>query len=145
MNATYHINTEAVVEDAIKARLGNIDGLPDAARQKIRQVYQAFYDAYLKIADFKKASASKDTGKTDAIGFDPDIIEYMQHFFSDYQSIYRDFKFTNHYARALIQAEQNKNSESFERQLNALISGKNDFTEASVMDKILHGNESVAF
>ena len=81
MNATHYINTEAVVEDAIKAHLGDIDGLPDAARQKIHQVYQAFYDAYLKIADLKEASGNKDMGKTDLVGFDPDIIEYMQHFF----------------------------------------------------------------
>lgn len=140
MNTTLHTDTEAVVNDAIKARLGDIDGLPDAARQKIHQVYQAFYDAYLKIADLKKASANSDTERTDAAGFDPDVIEYMQHFFSDYQNIYREFKSTNRHARALIQTDQNEDADSFENQLNALISGKSHFAEASVMDEILDEN-----
>lgn len=137
MNDNNYTNIDTVVDNAIKERLGDINGLPDSARQKIRQDYRVFFEAYLKIADLKKTSQHINTEKRDAAGFDPDIIEYMQHFFSDYQNIYRDFKSANRHARALIQIDRNKHPQDFESQLNALISGKNDFTEESVMEEIL--------
>ena len=140
MKDTHHVNLNTVVDDAIKTDIGDISGLPAAAREKIYEAYMAFYDAYLKIADLKRSSVETDIRKIDAAGFDPDIIEYMQHFFSDYQNIYREFKSTGRCARALLQADQNKYPESYKQQLDALISGQPSATGTAVMDKILNGN-----
>jgi hypothetical protein len=75
MKDTHHVNLNTVVDDAIKTDIGDISGLPDAAREKIYEAYQAFYDAYLKIADLKRSSVETDIRKIDAAGFDPDIID----------------------------------------------------------------------
>lgn len=135
MKDNHYMNIEIVVDDAIKKLLGDINNLPVDARKRIHQVYLTFYDAYLKIADLKGFSQNPE--KLDTTGFDSEIIEYMQHFFSDYQNIYREFKTLNRHAKVLIQIDKNKNPEAFESQMNVLISGQNDFTEESVMEEIL--------
>ena len=131
-------NIEAVADEAIEKLIGDISNLPDSAKSKIHQVYQTFYDAYLKIGELKQSLPNSEDW--DATEFDPEIIEYMQHFFSDYQNIYRDFQAVNRHAKTLIKIDPNNNPEEFKLRINALLLGKSDFTEQFVMEEILKGD-----
>lgn len=110
---------DAIVVNAIAFRLGNIDSLPEIARSKIGSVYRAFYIAYLDIAKLKGVPS-------DVLRYadlDLEIIEYMQHFFSDYQHLYREFIALNYYARTLMEIDRHRNPESFKEGLNTLVAG----------------------
>ena len=128
-------NLNALISRAINVRLGNIDTLPVVAQSKIRETYTAFYTAYTRILGLKQRPENLEglyRGE-----FDPEIIEYMQHFFSDYQNIYRQFTALNQHARALLQTDPDKSPTRFQELLQVLVSGTDNFSNGSILDEIL--------
>jgi hypothetical protein len=129
MNNMDRENIGTIIPAAIDFHLGNITNLPESAQVKIRNSYKVFYSAYLNIAKLK--GLPENTATDDLIELDDELIEYMRHFFSDYQPIYREFVSLNRQVRELMQIDQQHNPQRFKERLNTLVTGKD--TEDSDM------------
>ncbi len=128
-------NIDPIVTAAIDAHLGGISSLPSDAKSKIIEVYRTFFTAYLYIGRVK--GFSEDQILDHISDLDQDLIEYMQHFFSDYQDLYRSFINLNRLARELLQIDSIKYPKQFDDQVKALISGEKQFSDALVFDQLL--------
>jgi hypothetical protein len=128
-------NIDTIISDAIAHHLGNIGDLPEIAQSRIRRVYKAFYTAYLEIAQLKGLPKHPESWK--AGDLDSDIVESMQHFFSDYQNLYREFIALNRHARTLMRIDPQKNPAEFEERLNAFVSGKDDSSSRAILKELL--------
>ena len=130
----------AMVTRAIEYRLGDIATLPDEAQLRIREVYTACYSAYLRILNIKADSADMEQVCRGAL--DPDAVEYMQHFFSDYQTIYREFTALNRHAQALQQTDRGQDPAQFQELLQVLLSGTDKFDDGAILEEILRPTQS---
>ena len=114
-----HEGITLIVTEAIASLLGDISELPEASRARIRDIYTAFFSAYFDIArlkGFRRFAALRDPRK-----LDPEIVEYMRHFFSDYQHIYREFNDLNRRVVALLEMDRERFPARFERQAEQLV------------------------
>lgn len=127
---------EAIVPAAIDYHLGNIANLPESVQDKIRSVYKSFYSTYLNIAKLK--GFTEITAVDDLIKLDSELIEYMRHFFSDYQTVYRDFLYLNRQVRELMQIDQQHYPEKFRERLDNLMAGNNDEGSELILKAILN-------
>ena len=91
---------QAVVSEAITSRLGDISGLPQAVQSEIQSVYHAFFTAYLGICRLKSPQTTVE--RVDVNDLDPEVLAHMQHCFSDYQHLFRQFEVLNRRVRALL-------------------------------------------
>ena len=131
---------DLLISDAIRQNLGNIDTLPHAAQIQVKEVYLRFFSAYLKISDLKRSISGDSPGTAIPLildDLDPDIVGYMQHFFSDYQDLYRDFMVLNRRCRQLLQIDGNSNPQAFKDQLQTLLSGTNRSIDRSILNALL--------
>jgi hypothetical protein len=114
-----HEGISLIVTEAIASILGDVSELPEAARARIRDIYTAFFSAYLDIArlkGFQRFAALRDPRK-----LDPEIVEYMRHFFSDYQHIYREFNELNRRVVALLEMDRERFPARFRQQAEQLV------------------------
>jgi hypothetical protein len=140
INAETPDTISALVSRAIDYRLGDIATLPDKAQSKILEVYTAFYAAYLRILNIKGDSPDMDQVRRGAL--DPEAVEYMQHFFSDYQIIYREFNALNRHAQALLQTDRGQDPARFQELLQVLLSGTDKFDDGAILDEIIRPPQS---
>jgi hypothetical protein len=126
---------ENIIPAAIDYHLGNITNLPESAQIKIHNIYKVFYSAYLNIAKLK--GLPEHTATDDLIELDGELIEYMRHFFSDYQIIYREFVSLNRQVRELMQIDQQHNPQRFEEGLNTLVTGKDAEGSNIILEALL--------
>jgi hypothetical protein len=134
-NKTYHSKIEdSVVSEAIAFRLGDISGLPEIAKAKIKSVYQTFFSAYLEI--FRLKRSDKGVESPDLENLDADVLAYMRHFFSDYQHIYRQFDALNWRMQAIQRIDQKKFPQEFQAHIKDLISDTRHFDDESVLNEI---------
>ena len=86
--------------EAITSHLGDISALPEAVQSKFRGVYHAFFTAYLGICQLKRPQMTVE--REDVNDLDPEVLDCMQHCFSDYQHLFRQFEVLNRQVRALL-------------------------------------------
>ena len=130
-------NIESIVRAAIAIYLGDISSLPRAVKNRIFEVYRAFFMAYLNIGRVKGISENDVLDKITEM--DEDLIHYMQHFFSDYQDIYRGFIDLNRNAKELMQIDSIIHVKQFNEQVDNLLAGRKLFTDEHVFNQ-LHVN-----
>jgi hypothetical protein len=123
---------DTAVSRAISHRLGRIDALPQSAQKKIREVYREFCSAYMGIGGLK----GKKTEQWDGTDLDPEVIEYMRHFFSDYQKVCRDFLAVNCHAQALARIDRKKQPESLAARLDALLSLEEERADDRILEAL---------
>jgi hypothetical protein len=130
-------NADAVAREAIAIYLGDISSLPRAVKNRIFEVYGAFFTAYINIGRIK--GISENEALENVAEMDEDLINYMQHFFSDYQDIYRGFIDLNRHAKALMQIDGIKHPKQFDEHVSNLLAGRNLFSDEHVFNQ-LHVN-----
>jgi len=128
---------DSIVAKAIEAYVGDVSSLPRPARTRIFEVYQTFFKAYLNIGKIKGISKQEVVEKI--VELDQELIDYMQHFFSDYQPIYRSFISLNRLARELLELDGTKYPQRYKEKVDALISGQKQFRDELVFNQ-LHSN-----
>jgi hypothetical protein len=124
-----------IVSEAIAHRLGDIGALPEVAQDIIRSAYQAFFTAYLEILRIK--SRHEKVEFEDLENLDAEVLEYMQHFFSDYQRIFRQFNVLNRQARTILTINREKYPQEYQEHLKALLSDNHEFNNESIFKEIL--------
>jgi hypothetical protein len=67
---------------------------------------------------------------------DEDLINYMRHFFSDYQDLFRSFSDVNHHAKALMQIDGIRHPKKFNERADQLLAGRNPFNDNSVFNQL---------
>jgi len=67
---------------------------------------------------------------------DVDLIHYMQHFFSDYQDIYRGFIDLNRHAKELMQIDGIRHPKQFSEQVSNLLAGRKLFNDEHVFNQL---------
>ena len=90
----------AVVSETITSRLGDIGALPKAVQSKVESVYHAFFTSYLGICRLKSPQTTVE--RVDVNDLDPEVLDCMQHCFSDYQHLFRQFEVLNRRVVALL-------------------------------------------
>ena len=97
-------NVDPIVMVAIAEHLGDISSLPKGVKTRIVETYKAFFTAYLNIGRIK--GISENEVMDEIAELDQDLIDYMQHFFSDYQDLYHGFINLNRHAKELLQIDR---------------------------------------
>ena len=137
MNESQTIVDDPFLTRAIESDLGPIDDLPEKAKSRIYAVYRDFYSAYHAIAKLKGYK----NHATDLLepGFDSEILEYMQHFFSDYQTIYREFRQLRRNAKELLTVDRQVYPARYRELIDMLFTGQDPFQNQKVFEEILNG------
>jgi hypothetical protein len=124
-----------IVSEAIVCQLGNIEALPKSAQVKITSIYKVFFTAYLDI--FRMKSRHEEVKYESIENLDAEVLQYMQHFFSDYQHIFRQFNVLNRKVRAILAIDQDRYPEEYQAHLKSLLSDNHDFNDESILKKII--------
>ena len=127
--------SDELLSKAIDYHIGDIRNIPEIAQCEIRRVYRDFFSAYRKIASQVPMRKNADILKDYRLY--PEVIEYMQHFFSDYQALYRSFTLLNRNAEALLKIDREADPEAFREQIKLLLAGKIDLAENEVLSVLM--------
>ncbi|MDP4858066.1 MAG: hypothetical protein NWR42_11700, partial [Desulfobacterales bacterium] len=84
---------QQLIESAIKSEIGDIDQLPHSVAARVRDVYGEFIPVYTEMIRIRE-NQHRDW-RPAILPIDPDMVEDMLHFFSDYQHLTRAFKRLN--------------------------------------------------
>ena len=131
---------DPIVTAAIDAYLGDISSLPRAVKIRIVEVYQVFFAAYLNIGRLKGVSGDHVLDNISAL--DQDLLDYMQHFFSDYQDLYHSFFGLNRLARELLKIDGAKYPKKFHEQIDALLAGQKESRDELVFKQLWSNQET---
>jgi hypothetical protein len=134
------INIHALVSEAITSRLGDISALPQAVQSKVQSVYHAFFTAYLGICRLKSPQTTVE--RVDVNDLDPEVLDCMQHCFSDYQHLFRQFEVLNRRVRALLPIDGERFSFEFQAYVDDLLSDRPHFPSESILEEILETSQS---
>jgi hypothetical protein len=127
--------SDEFLSNAIDYHIGDIRNIPAIAQGEIRRVYQDFFSAYHKIAMQMPMRKNVDILKDYRLN--PKVIEYMRHFFSDYQVLYREFSLLNRNAGALLKIDRDADPAGFWEQLELLLAGKINLAENEVLNELM--------
>ena len=127
-------NIDAIVTEAIAAYLEDISSLPRTVQRRIIDVYRDFFTAYINIGRVKGISENDVLEKMTEM--DEDLINYMRHFFSDYQDLFRGFMDLNRHAKELMQIDSIKYPKQFNEQVDNLLAGRNLFNDEHVFNQL---------
>ena len=133
-------SSDEFLSNAIDYHIGDIRNIPEIAQGEIRRVYQYFFSAYHKIAIQMPMHKNIDILKD--YGLNPKVIEYMRHFFSDYQVLYREFTLLNRNAGALLKIDWDSDPARFQEQLDLLLTGKMDSAEKEIITALVWQEDS---
>ena len=134
------INIHALVSEAITSRLGDISALPQAVQSKVQSVYHAFFTAYLGICRLKSPQTTVE--RVDVNDLDPEVLAHMQHCFSDYQHLFRQFEVLNRRVRALLPIDGARFPFEFQAYVDDLLSDRPVFPSESILEEILETSQS---
>ena len=123
---------QRIIDGAIEAAFGNVDALPPEVGARLRDVYREFIPVYLEIIRAKDGHPAD--WLPQQIVFDPEVVEDMRHFFSDYQDLARSFKRINHQVQNLLKIDRQADPHRFERCVADIVSGSQG---AWIMDSIV--------
>lgn len=130
----------ALASEAITGHLGDISGLPQAVQSKVQSDYCEFLTAYLGIFRLKSPQMTVEIEVVDDL--DPEILDCMQHCFSDYQHLFRQFEVLNRRAQALLYIDGERFPFEFQACVDDLLSDLPVFPSESVLEEILETTQS---
>jgi hypothetical protein len=91
---------QRLIDSAIESEIGDIDQLPRSVAARVRDVYGEFIPVYTEMIRIRE---NRDGDWRPVIlPIDPDMVEDMLHFFSDYQHLTRAFKRLNREVKILL-------------------------------------------
>jgi hypothetical protein len=124
---------QQLIERAIKSEIGDIDQLPDAVAARVRDVYGEFMPVYTEMIRVK---GNQHRNRRPAmLPIDPDMVEDMLHFFSDYQHLTRAFKRLNREVKTLLTLDRHSEPHRCDELAESIVSGNDD--RRSLMKSIL--------
>jgi hypothetical protein len=123
---------QQLVESAIKSEIGDIDMLPRAVAAHVRNVYGEFIPVYTEMIRIK-GNQHRDR-RPAILPIDPDMVEDMLHFFSDYQHLTRAFKRLNREVKTLLAMDRHREPHRYDEWAENIVSGGN---RPSLMKSIL--------
>jgi len=112
---------QQLIERAIKSEIGNIDQLPDAVAARVRDVYGEFMPVYTEMIRIK-GNQHRDR-RPAILPIDPDMVEDMLHFFSDYQHLTRAFKRLNREVKTLLSLDRHSEPHRCDELTESIVSG----------------------
>ena len=112
---------QQLIERAIKSEIGNIDQLPDAVAARVRDVYGEFMPVYTEMIRIK-GNQQRDRQPA-MLPIDPDMVEDMLHFFSDYQHLTRAFKRLNREVKTLLALDRHSEPHRYDELAESIVSG----------------------
>ena len=125
-------SVDRIVEQAIASQVGDIEALPPEVATRLKAVYREFMPAYVEIIRVKEKHSI--AWQPQQIVPDPDVVEDMLHFFSDYQNLARRFKQINRQVNNLLKIDRRADRQRFERCVAEIVSGTPD---TSLMDSLV--------
>ena len=112
---------QQLIESAIKSEIGDIDMLPHAVAAHVRDVYGEFMPVYTEMIRIK---GNKHRDRRPAIlPVDPDMVEDMLHFFSDYQHLTHAFKRLNREVKTLLAIDRHSEPHRYDELAQSIVSG----------------------
>jgi len=112
---------QQLIESAIKTEIGDIDQLPDAVAARVRDVYGEFMPVYTEMIRIK-GNQHRDRQPA-MLPIDPDMVEDMLHFFSDYQHLTRAFKRLNREVKTLLSLDRHSEPHRYDELAESIVSG----------------------
>ena len=112
---------QQLIERAIKSEIGNIDQLPDAVAARVRDVYGEFMPVYTEMIRIK--GNQHGDRRPAMLPIDPDMVEDMLHFFSDYQHLTRAFKRLNREVKTLLALDRHSEPHRYDELAESIVSG----------------------
>lgn len=123
---------QQLIERAIKSEIGDIDQLPHAVAARVRDVYAEFMPVYTEMIRIR-ANQHRDR-RPAILPIDPDMVEDMLHFFSDYQHLTRAFKRLNREVKTLLALDSQHEPHRYDELADSIVSGAD---RRSLMQSIL--------
>lgn len=130
----------SLVSEAITSHLGDISALPQAVQSKVQSVYHVFFTAYLGICQLKRPQMTVEREVVNDL--DSEVLDCMQHCFSDYQHLFRQFEALNGRVRALLPIDVEKFPFEFQAYVDDLLSDRPVFPSESILEEILETSQS---
>jgi hypothetical protein len=112
---------QQLIESAIKSEIGDIDMLPHAVASHVRDVYGEFMPVYTEMIRIK-GNQHRDRQPA-VLPVDPDMVEDMLHFFSDYQHLTRAFKRLNREVKILLALDRHSEPHRYDELAESIVSG----------------------
>ena len=125
---------ERLIRNAIHSEIGTIDELPRSVIERILAVYSEFIPVYTEMVRIKDNHPRG--WHPDEISIDPDTVEDMLHFFSDYQHITKEFNRLNHQVKTLMMLDRNSERHRYDEWVKKIVHGGQG---RSLMDSIVGG------
>lgn len=123
---------QQLVDSAIKSEIGDIDRLPHSVADRVRDVYGEFIPVYTEMIRIRE-NQHRDW-RPAILPIDPDMVEDMLHFFSDYQHLTRAFKRLNREVKILMAMDRNREPHRYDEWAENIVSGGD---RRSLMNSIL--------
>ena len=123
---------QQLIESAIKSEIGDIDMLPHAVASHVRDVYGEFIPVYTEMIRIRE-NQHRDW-RPEILPIDPDMVENMLHFFSDYQHLTRAFKRLNREVKILLALDRHSEPHRYDELAESIVSGGN---RRSLMNSII--------
>lgn len=123
---------QQLIESAIKSVIGDIDQLPHSVAARVRDVYGEFIPVYTEMIRIRE-NQHRDW-RPAILPIDPDMVEDMLHFFSDYQHLTRAFKRLNREVKILMAMDRNREPHRYDEWAENIVSGGD---RRSLMNSIL--------
>jgi hypothetical protein len=112
---------ENLCNSAIERRLGDISGLPTELVEYVLKVYHKFVPCYLNML---RQRDNKPAGWTpETLSIDPELTEGMQHFFSDYQHITKEFCRVNQNMDRLREIDNDSQHNLYQHTIDEIVQG----------------------
>ena len=115
---------EKAIEAAIESELGDVDALPPEVFTRVRAIYRKFMPAYIEMMRLQKNHPKG--WRPDSVDIDPDLVEDLLHFFSDYQHVAREFKQINRQVRQLLKLNPEKEARQYGETVDKIVSGREE-------------------
>ncbi|MGD2010277.1 MAG: hypothetical protein PVG81_10690 [Desulfobacterales bacterium] len=123
---------QQLIEGAIKSEIGDIDHLPHSVATRVRDVYGKFIPVYTEMIRIRE-NQHRDW-RPAILPIDPDMVEDMLHFFSDYQHLTRTFKRLNREVKILLALDRHREPHRYDEWVENIVSGGD---QRSLMNSIL--------
>jgi hypothetical protein len=112
---------QQLIESAIKSEIGDIDQLPHSVAARVRDVYGEFIPVYTEMIRIRE-NQHRDW-RPEILPIDPDMVENMLHFFSDYQHLTRAFKRLNREVKILLALDRHSEPHRYNELAESIVSG----------------------
>ena len=112
---------QQLVDSAIKSEIGDIDQLPHGVAARVRDVYGEFIPVYTEMIRIRE-NQHRDL-RPAILPIDPDMVEDMLHFFSDYQHLTRAFKQLNREVKTLLALDRHSEPRRYDEWAENIVSG----------------------